>query len=119
MPLTPRQIAEAFSGHRFDVTFDHLADDVGWNLVGEDRLDGKDAVVAACRQSAAGLAGVTTTFETFKVVEGDTCVVVDAVGRYVDDQGGTSLVSSCDLYDFAGGKITTITPYAVELTGRS
>ena len=115
MPLTNRQVAEAFSAHRFDDTFAQLADDVTWNLVGEELLRGRDAVVAACRQSLAGLAGVTATFESFKVVEGESCVVVDAVGRYVDPDGQTSLVSSCDLYDFTGATVTAITSYAVEL----
>ena len=115
MPSTRRQIAEAFSAHRFDDTFDHFADDIRWHLVGEEHLVGKEAVVAACRQSAAGLADVTTTFDSVKVVEGDTCIVVDAVGRYVDDAGATSVVSSCDLHDFTGDTVTAITSYAVEL----
>jgi hypothetical protein len=37
------------------------------------------------------------------------------VGRYVDADGGVSLVSSCDIYAFDDGVLTSITSYAVEL----
>lgn len=116
MELTPRQIAEAFSGHRFDRTFPYLADDVRWSLVGAEPLDGRAAVIAACEQSAAELSGVTTTFEPFKVVVGEGSVVVESVGRYVDDEGAESVVASCDVYDFAGDRLTAVTSYTVELS---
>jgi hypothetical protein len=115
MALTNRQIAEAFSGHRFDHTVDQLAEDVRWDLVGQQPLTGKPAVVAACRQSAAELAGVSATFESFTVVDGDGCVVVDSVARYADGDGGESVVSSCDIYTFAGETLAAIKTYAVEL----
>lgn len=116
MALTNRQIAEAFSGHQFDRTFDRLAEDIRWDLVGQQALVGKAAVVAALEESAAQLAGVTTTFGSVTVVGGDDCVVVDAVGRYVDGDGVESVVSSCDIYDFTGDLVTAIKTYAVELT---
>lgn len=117
MALTNRQIAEAFSGHQFDRTFDRLAEDIRWDLVGQQALVGKAAVVAALEESAAQLAGVTTTFDSVTVVGGgDDCVVVDAVGRYVDGDGVESVVSSCDIYDFTGDLVTAIKTYAVELT---
>ncbi len=38
-------------------------------------------------------------------------------GGYVEyaEPGGTSRVSSCDLYDFTDGRLTSITSYTVEL----
>jgi hypothetical protein len=37
--MTNHEIARAFSGHRFDETFDHLAEHVVWNLMGATRLE--------------------------------------------------------------------------------
>jgi hypothetical protein len=89
------QIAEAFSRHRFAETYPYLLDDVHWNLVGERRIVGREDVIDTCGQSAEYLAGVTSKFKKFKVVVGDDCVVVDSEVEYVDD-GGSSVVASCD-----------------------
>lgn len=109
-----RQIAEAFSRHRFDEAYPYLHEDVCWTLVGDRELVGRDAVLATCAQSAAYLAGVTATFRRIRVVEGDRCVVVDCEVDYAEG-GGTSRVASCDLYDFTDGRLTGITSYTVQL----
>lgn len=108
------ELARAFSGHAFEQTFDHLAADVVWNLVGQTQLVGRDAVVAACRATTAETQNVTTTWLRFvSTGEGDV-VAVDAVGRYEGSDGLTA-VSSCDIYEFTGRTITTITSYATEV----
>ena len=112
---TIRDIAEAFSAHRFEEAFGHLADDARWVLVGQGTVEGRDAIVAACRSTAGELAGSTTAFDRFLVVAGENVVAVDAVARYRDAAGGTSVVSSCDIYEFDGDALRTITSYAVEL----
>ena len=117
---TPRQIAEAFSGHRFEETYDHLADDVRWVAVGQTVLTGRDAVVRACTGTATQLATATTEFLRFVTVEGagvgadQRVVAVDAVARYRDPDGTTSIVSSCDIYEFVDGRVAGITSYAVD-----
>jgi limonene-1,2-epoxide hydrolase len=108
------QLARAFSGHQFTQTYPSLAADVRWVLVGGPTIDGRDAVIAACEASTAELAQGSTDFTRFLSVAGDNAVAVDAIGRYVGGDG-TSVVSSCDIYEFAGEMITTITSYAVEL----
>lgn len=112
---TITDIAEAFSAHRFTDAVPHLAADARWVLVGQSTLEGCDAIVAACENTAAELAGTTTTFTRFLTVAGADAVVVDAVARYVDASGQAAVVSSCDIYEFAGEALTTITSYAVEL----
>lgn len=112
---TPQQTAEAFSTHRFDEVLDQLAPDVTWVLVGESALIGRDAVSAACRQTADELEGTTTTFSRLRTVVGDDAVAVDAVARYVEPDGSASVVSSCDVYEFDAGQVVAITSYAVEL----
>ena len=113
---TPRETAEAFSGHRFSDAYDALSPDVRWTAVGEGVLIGRQAVVDACEATLAELA--TTTDVTRFVVVADAAgqtAAVDVVARYVDADGATSVVSSCDIYEFRDGQVTTITSYAVEL----
>jgi hypothetical protein len=45
--MTVKQLAEAFSSHRFDEVYDHLADDARWVLPGQDPLVGKAETEAA------------------------------------------------------------------------
>ncbi|MFW3172029.1 nuclear transport factor 2 family protein [Geodermatophilus sp. CPCC 206100] len=115
--LTPRDVAEAFSGHRFRDVYDALAPDVRWTAVGQGETVGREAVVEVCEATLAELASGTAEFSRFVVVaEGDT-VAVDSIARYVDADGGVSVVSSCDVYAFTSGLVTEIRSYAVELPG--
>ena len=111
------QIAEAFSGHRFTETYDHLAANVRWVLPGHPPIEGKDAVVAACNSSTTEMAQLSKAeFSRFVSVAGDRVAAVDAVGRYVSPDGSVSVVSSADIYEFDDdGLVSIITSYAVEL----
>ena len=71
----------------------------------------------ACERTAAELAGVTTEFQRFRTVVGEDSVAVDTLARYTDAAGDVSIVASCDVYDFDGGRITEIVSYTVELSG--
>jgi SnoaL-like domain len=105
------RIAEAFSGHRFPETYPHLSPNVHWTVIGASTLDGRDAVVAACERSATELAGVTTTFRAFRSIASGDTVVVESLADYVDADGGTTTVASCDIYDFDGDLLVRITSY--------
>lgn len=115
MSLLIERIAEAFSRHDFAVAYPYLAEDVEWDLVGDRRVTGRDAVIATCIGSTEYLATVTTSFERFRVLSGPDFAVVDSVAEYVDGDGGSSRVASCDLYAFADGLLRAITSYTVEL----
>jgi ketosteroid isomerase-like protein len=112
---TAREVAEAFSGHRFAEAYASLAEDVRWVLPGQGVLIGREKVRRACEATAAELAEGSTEFLRFLTVEGLETVAVDVIARYVDADGGTTLVSSCDLYELAGGEVVRVTSYAVEL----
>ena len=114
--MNTKQIAEAFSGHRFGETYDHLASDVRWVLAGQTTIEGRSAVVEACNSSAAEMAKLASAeFSRFVSVADDRVAAIDAVGRYVSPDGVT-VVSSADVYEFdSDGRVTAITSYAVEL----
>ena len=100
---SPQQIAEAFSGHRFSDAYDHLAADIQWVLIGGETIQGRDQVIQTCEQTAAELTETTTEFLRFLTIAGTDAVAVDAVARYVGADGTTSVVSSCDIYEFRQG----------------
>ena len=112
---TPRQIAAAFSGHRFRDAYPALAPDVRWTGVGAWTVVGRQAVMDTCEGTLADLSTTTTDFLRFVVIADGDAVAVDAVGRYVDEAGATSLVASADIYEFRDGLVTMITSYTVEL----
>ena len=113
-----RQVAEAFSGHRFHEVRDRLAPEVRWVLPGRAPIEGKEAVLAACEATAVHLAGLASTdFTRFVSVADGDGAAVDAVARYVDHDGTVSVVSSADVYELdEAGRVTTVTSYAVELS---
>ena len=117
---SPQDIARAFSTHRFEETYEHLDDDVRWIIPGGSGLDGRAAVIEACRATAADLRSTRVDLDRL-VVAGpaatDGAVAVDTVTRYSGPDGDTSMVSSCDVYEFRQGRVITITTYAVELDG--
>ena len=116
MTLTNREIAEAFSSHRFDEALPFVADDAQWTLVGETDLKGVAAIADACRSTNTDLADSATSFTRFDVAADGDLVAIDAIGVYTDKVGDTSSVSSCDLYTFREGRIVGIRSYTVEVT---
>ena len=117
MSLTQEQVAEAFSRHDFAAAYDHLAEDVRWSLVGAEQCEGREAVVEWCERSVDYLATVTTRFSKFRVVSGGDHVVVDSTAEYTAEGEQPSVVASCDIYRFAGGRVAEITSYNIELGG--
>jgi ketosteroid isomerase-like protein len=113
--ITTEKIARAFSSHRFDLALPHLADDICWTVVGTAPMIGRKAVKKAIERTAKDLSSVTTEFQRFRSVVGEDSVVVDSLARYTDGGGDVSIVASCDIYDFADGRVTEIVSYTVEL----
>ena len=114
MPLTPAEIAVAFSGQNYDEVEPYLADDIFWDLVaGKPRLD-KGEVFVLLRETTHDLKSMSSTLLEQRVIDGGDTVVVDSVIEYVYSDGVKSVVSSCDLYEFESGIITHIRSYAGE-----
>lgn len=113
---TNEEIARAFSGHTFAEAYPHLAQDVHWDIVGGSPIEGRDAVIAACEQTAEYLASATTTFRKFDAVVGSDAVVIDSLAEYTGADGESSVVASCDIYRFAGDQVTAIVSYTVQIT---
>lgn len=115
MTLSHAQIAEAFSRHEFARTYPYFAESIRWKVIGGEQFSGQEAVIQTCEQSAEFLAKVTTTFAKFRIVVGADCVVIDSEATYAAAGEEASKVASCDLYDFADGKLVGITSYTISL----
>jgi len=109
------RLATAFSMHDFDLVLPHLAEDVAWDLVGDQTIHGRDMVSRLCGVTAAALASTTVTVREVRSISGASTVVVDSVTHYDDPSNGVSVVASCDLYDHADGVITRIRSFTIEV----
>ncbi|HME49359.1 nuclear transport factor 2 family protein [Mycobacterium sp.] len=110
----PGAVGRAFSEHRFDEVFPHLADDVRWTVVGYMVLEGADAVIRTCRDTLESLKGTTISRDRCITAVGDGVVAVDSFDRYSGPDGVTA-VARCNTFEFSGDKIASITSYAVEV----
>ena len=108
------EIAEAFSRHRFEETYEAMLEGIRWNVPGADGAVGKERVIASCEEARSFLAGVQTTFDRVRVLPAGDAVVVETEATYVDGED-VSRVASCDVYDFAGDRLSAISSYNVEL----
>ena len=115
MSLDIHQIAEAFSSHSFALTYPYLADEIKWNIVGSEELVGRDAVVDRCDESEKYLETVSTTITKLKITRAETCVIVESIAQYQDQENQTSSVASCDVYQFLDERLVEITSYNIEL----
>ncbi|WP_165968665.1 nuclear transport factor 2 family protein [Arthrobacter crusticola] len=115
MQMDMETVARAFSGHKFEDAIPRLNDDIDWELVGGEDVHGKPAVVRICESLTEDLTDVHTDFEQFRVMVAGESVIVDSVARYAGADGSLSRVASCDIYDFAQGRVARIRSYNVEL----
>jgi hypothetical protein len=115
MTQTIQQIATAVSRHEFDHAYPYVGEEIRWNVIGAEEIVGKAAVVAACDASAEFLSGVATRFDKFAVRQMDDTVIIESTATYTEQDGGTSVVACCDIYDFVSGKLINITSYNIEI----
>lgn len=115
--MNPEETASSFVRHAFADTYEHMHDDIRWNIVGTALVEGRDAVIAMCDGSAGHLGALRTEFTAFRVRGGPGFVAVDSEATYTDPDGESSRVASCDLFTFTGAQLTEIVSYTVELPG--
>ena len=112
MQSIQKEIALAFSGGNFEFCYEYLADDVVFNIIGNEGVSGKDAVIDFCAKTAQYFTTVTTKFELDNVIADENCVAINGTAEfYVEDR--VNYVSSCDVYKFLNGKLKEITSYCI------
>lgn len=115
MSLTLKQIAESFSGGQFDKVYQHLSNNIRWNVVGENSFVGKKAVIDNCEQVASYFKAVTTNFTTGNIIVDNNRVAIDGTAEFVKDGKRVSFVWACDVYEFNDQKeLEKITSYCIQ-----
>jgi SnoaL-like domain len=113
MKLSPQQIAEAFSFGRFDETYPYLSDAISWEIVNEKTLQGKDAVIENCDQTAAYFKTVTTQFNMLHCICSGDFVVINGTAEFINANNKRTSVSACDMYRFENGLLAQVTSYCI------
>jgi len=107
-----KQISLEFSGGNFEFTYEYLADDVCFNIVGNEIIRGKAAVIEFCTKTAKYFSEITSKFHLDNVIADNNCVAINGTAEfYVEDR--VNYISSCDVYKFNDGKLKEITSYCI------
>lgn len=114
MQSLQKQISLEFSGGNFEFAYPYLADDVFFNIVGNELVTGKKALIDFCNKTAQYFTQVTTKFNLDNVIADDNCVAINGTAEfYVAKDDRTNYISSCDVYKFKDGMLKEITSYCI------
>ena len=115
MSLTIQQIAESFSGGQFDKVYQYLAENVIWNVIGENSFVRKKAVIENCDKVASYFKSVTTNFNMKNSIVDNKRVAIDGTAEFIRDGKRVSFVWACDVYEFnEGHELEKITSYCIQ-----
>lgn len=114
MQSLQKEISFAFSGGNFEFTYPHLADDVIFNVVGEQLLTGKPAVIEFCNEIAEYFKTTPPKSSLDNVIVGDDCVAINGTAEFYNEkENRINYISSCDVYKFRDSKLVEITSYCI------
>jgi hypothetical protein len=109
-----KETAIAFSNSQFGENYTYLADDIEWDIFGENLLHGKKSVIKHCEQVVQYFRTVETNFETYHVIENSTVIVINGKAEFRREQKKVAVVNSCDIYEFnSNGQIQNIKSYCI------
>jgi hypothetical protein len=112
--MTKKEIAQAFSGGKFDKCSAYLTDQTIWNTPGEQYLEGKKDIELFCKKISAYFDSITTNFKQLNLIENDNCVAINGTAEFLREGKRVSFVSSCDVYEFEeDNKILSIHSYCI------
>jgi hypothetical protein len=113
--MTTLAIATHFSNGAFEKVYSFLANDIVWEIVGENTFTGKEAVMNNCTQVAAYFASVTTVFATQNIVANNNLVAINGTAEFLKQGKQVAYVQACDMYQFnKEGMIKKITSYCIQ-----
>lgn len=109
------RIASDFSVGQFKVAFDHMANDVFWDVKGEAIFVGKKAVVEQCGKVLKYFNTVETNFVIHQIISSTNGVVVTGKATFRKAENLLAVISACDVYKFDDtDKLLQITSYCIK-----
>ncbi|MCB0728498.1 MAG: nuclear transport factor 2 family protein [Ignavibacteriae bacterium] len=113
--MTHKEIAQAFSNGKFEVTFPYLADNIEWIVAGREHFKGREKVIDNCTKTAEYFKTVTTDFKINNIIEENQIVVINGTAEFLKDEKRLAFISACDVYEFnSSNKLEKITSYCIE-----
>ena len=102
------KISEAFATGNLEFAGVYFADDVKWNILGENSIIGKEQVLEVSKMLQLESFPVITIKNI--VAQGDY-VVVESTGKAKTKKGKPYNQTYCDIFKFNEGKLKEITTY--------
>ncbi|MCR9014872.1 nuclear transport factor 2 family protein [Aquiflexum gelatinilyticum] len=116
MNQTQKQIASDFSLGNFAEVFEYMADNIRWEIIGEQTLEGKEMVKTHCQNIATYFQSVSTDFKIHQTIEENGKVAIIGLGEFIREGKTVSKISACDVYQFdSENKISSISSYCIEV----
>jgi UDP-N-acetylglucosamine transferase subunit ALG13 len=116
MNQTQKQIASDFSLGNFAEVFEYMADNIRWEIIGEQTLEGKEKVMVHCQNIATYFKSLSTDFKIHQTIQENEKVVIIGLGEFIRDSKTVSKISACDVYEFdSENKISSISSYCIEV----
>jgi Zn/Cd-binding protein ZinT len=113
--MTQKEIAGAFSNGKFDLVYPYLAENIKWNVVGEEQFAGRDEVIKKCEQTAEYFKSVTTDFKTINFITDGNRIAVNGTAEFIKDGNRSAFVYSCDVFEFSNeNMLERITSYCIQ-----
>ncbi|MGB5361971.1 MAG: nuclear transport factor 2 family protein [Aureibaculum sp.] len=115
MRPSKKEIAILFSNGKFENIMDYLSDAIVWNVIGEIKFEGKNAVKKNCEQTAEYFKSVQTDFKTNDILVSENKVIILGTAEFKRDRKRINLVSACDVYEFnEKSEIEKITSFCIQ-----
>jgi hypothetical protein len=84
-----------------------------WGIAGDKIVKGKEGVIEFCNKTAQYFSEVTTTFNMHNIIVDGDCVAIDGTAEFINQQGNSTCISSCDIYCFKNEQLLNITSYCI------
>lgn len=112
--MSIEQIALHFSTGQFEKVYACFSENITWNIIGENYLAGKKAVMENCEQVAAYFKTVQTDFKTTGIISKKNRVAIEGSAEFIKDGKTVAFVWACDTYEFTeDNKLQIINSYCI------
>lgn len=99
--MTNKEIAIFFSGGNFEQVENNLSENIEWYIYENAiKLEGKKAVVEFSKNVTQYFQSVTTKFDLYGLVEGQTTIAIYGHAEFIKQGETVNKVNSCDVYEF-------------------
>lgn len=110
------KVASNFSLGKFQEVYGAMSEDIRWEIIGEQTLEGKENVKFHCQNIASYFRSVTTDFKIHQTIEENGKVAIIGLGEFFREGKTVSKISACDVYQFdSENKISSISSYCIEV----